>query len=36
FHFRAYPRAIQVLQGRRSGFLSLANNHVLDYGPEAA
>lgn len=34
-HFRAHPRAIQVLQAAEIGFVSLANNHILDYGPEA-
>jgi poly-gamma-glutamate capsule biosynthesis protein CapA/YwtB (metallophosphatase superfamily) len=35
FHFRASPRAIEVLQTARIDAVTLANNHILDYGPEA-
>lgn len=35
FHFRANPRAIKILQAARVDCATLANNHVLDYGPEA-
>lgn len=35
FCFRARPRAVAVLQRARVDFAGLANNHVLDYGPEA-
>ncbi|MDH4155527.1 MAG: CapA family protein [Nitrospira sp.] len=35
FHFRARPRAIEFLQAARIDGVTLANNHVLDYGPEA-
>jgi poly-gamma-glutamate synthesis protein (capsule biosynthesis protein) len=35
FHFRADPRAIEVLHAARVDCATLANNHVLDYGPEA-
>jgi poly-gamma-glutamate synthesis protein (capsule biosynthesis protein) len=35
FHFRANPRAIEILQAARMNCATLANNHVLDYGPEA-
>jgi poly-gamma-glutamate capsule biosynthesis protein CapA/YwtB (metallophosphatase superfamily) len=35
FHFRAHPRAIDVLSAARIDGVTLANNHVLDYGPEA-
>jgi poly-gamma-glutamate capsule biosynthesis protein CapA/YwtB (metallophosphatase superfamily) len=35
FHFRAEPGAIAVLQAARMRHVSLANNHVLDYGEEA-
>jgi poly-gamma-glutamate capsule biosynthesis protein CapA/YwtB (metallophosphatase superfamily) len=35
FHFRAQPRAIDVLSAARIDGVTLANNHVLDYGPEA-
>ena len=35
FHFRAGPRAIEVLQAARIDAVTLANNHILDYGPEA-
>jgi len=35
FHFRASPRAIEVLQAARIDAVTLANNHILDYGAEA-
>jgi poly-gamma-glutamate synthesis protein (capsule biosynthesis protein) len=35
FHFRARPRAIEFLQAAKIDGVTLANNHVLDYGPEA-
>jgi poly-gamma-glutamate capsule biosynthesis protein CapA/YwtB (metallophosphatase superfamily) len=35
FHFRAHPRAIAVLSAARIDCLTLANNHILDYGPAA-
>lgn len=35
FHFRAQPDAIKALKAAGIGFVSLANNHVLDYGEEA-
>lgn len=35
FHFRAHPRAIDVLTSARIDGVTLANNHSLDYGPEA-
>ena len=35
FHFRAQPRAIDVLQAAKIDCVTLANNHVLDYGPDA-
>lgn len=35
FHFRAEPRAVDVLQAAGVSYVSLANNHVLDYGEEA-
>lgn len=35
FHFRASPRAIEILQAASFNCVTLANNHVLDYGPEA-
>ena len=35
FHFRARPRAIDFLKHARIDGVTLANNHVLDYGPEA-
>jgi poly-gamma-glutamate synthesis protein (capsule biosynthesis protein) len=35
FHFRACPRAIEFLQAAKIDGVALANNHVLDYGPEA-
>lgn len=35
FHFRASPRAIEILRKASFDCVTLANNHVLDYGPEA-
>lgn len=35
FHFRAPPAAIAALQAARVDAVTLANNHVLDYGPGA-
>lgn len=35
FHFRAGPRAIEFLQAAKIDGVTLANNHVLDYGSEA-
>lgn len=35
FHFRANPRTTEILQAARVDCATLANNHVLDYGPEA-
>jgi poly-gamma-glutamate synthesis protein (capsule biosynthesis protein) len=35
FHFRAIPGAIKVLKAARVSYVSLANNHVLDFGEEA-
>ncbi len=35
FHFRSNPRAIEILKAARVDCATLANNHVLDYGPEA-
>src|SRR5512139_17734 len=35
FHFRTRPRAIDFLQAAKIDGVTLANNHVLDYGPEA-
>ncbi|WP_447976883.1 CapA family protein [Candidatus Nitrospira bockiana] len=35
FHFRAHPRAIDVLKAAQIDCVTLANNHSLDYGPEA-
>jgi len=35
FHFRARPRAADALQAAGLQLVTLANNHVLDYGPEA-
>lgn len=35
FHFRANPDAIQVLKSASIDYVSLANNHTLDYGYEA-
>jgi poly-gamma-glutamate synthesis protein (capsule biosynthesis protein) len=35
FHFRAHPRAIDVLTSARIDGVTLANNHSLDYGADA-
>jgi poly-gamma-glutamate capsule biosynthesis protein CapA/YwtB (metallophosphatase superfamily) len=35
FHFRAPPRAAEMLGGLGVGCVTLANNHALDYGPDA-
>ncbi len=35
FHFRAHPRAIEFLQAAKIDGVTLANNHVLDYGSAA-
>lgn len=35
FHFRAHPRAIEFLQAARIDCVTLANNHVLDFGSDA-
>ena len=35
FHFRAHPRAIDVLASARIDGVTLANNHSLDYGADA-
>jgi len=35
FHFRAYPRAIDFLRAAKIDCVTLANNHVLDYGTDA-
>lgn len=35
FHFRASPRALAFLQAAKVNVVTLANNHVLDYGPAA-
>ena len=35
FSFRAAPRAFDVLRAGGIDVVTLANNHVLDYGPEA-
>jgi len=35
FHFRAHPRAIDFLRAARIDCVSLANNHVLDFGTDA-
>lgn len=35
FHFRAWTRAIEFLQVAKIDGVTLANNHALDYGPEA-
>src|SRR5215471_15760141 len=35
FHFRAMPRAVEFLQAAKIDGVTLANNHVLDYGAEA-
>lgn len=35
FHFRANPDAIKVLKTASIDYVSLANNHTMDYGEEA-
>lgn len=35
FHFRSDPRAIEILRAAGVDCATLANNHVLDYGPDA-
>jgi poly-gamma-glutamate synthesis protein (capsule biosynthesis protein) len=35
FHFRAHPRAIDFLHAAKIDCVTLANNHVLDYGTDA-
>ena len=35
FHFRAGPRAVEFLQAAKIDGVAMANNHVLDYGPDA-
>lgn len=35
FHFRADPRAVDILRAARIDCVTLANNHILDYGEEA-
>lgn len=35
FHFRARPRAVDVLRAARIDAVTLANNHILDYGVAA-
>ncbi len=35
FHFRARSRALEFLQAAKVDAVTLANNHVLDYGPDA-
>jgi poly-gamma-glutamate synthesis protein (capsule biosynthesis protein) len=35
FHFRTDARNVAVLQAARVDAVSIANNHVLDFGPEA-
>lgn len=35
FHFRAHPRALEILRAARIDAVTIANNHVLDYGYEA-
>lgn len=35
FHFRAHPRALEFLQAARINGVTLANNHVLDFGTAA-
>lgn len=35
FHFRAHPRALEFLQAARINGVTLANNHVLDFGTDA-
>jgi poly-gamma-glutamate synthesis protein (capsule biosynthesis protein) len=35
FHFRAHPRALEFLHAAKIDCVTLANNHVLDYGTDA-
>ncbi|VVB59448.1 Bacterial capsule synthesis protein PGA_cap [uncultured archaeon] len=35
FHFRAHPSAIKVLRKAKIDYVSLANNHTLDYNTDA-
>jgi poly-gamma-glutamate capsule biosynthesis protein CapA/YwtB (metallophosphatase superfamily) len=35
FHFRAHPRAVEFLKVAKVDCVTLANNHILDYGVEA-
>lgn len=35
FHFRARPRALDILRAAKIDGVTLANNHVLDYGQDA-
>ncbi|MCS6291466.1 MAG: CapA family protein [Nitrospira sp.] len=35
FHFRAHPRALEFLRAARIDGVTLANNHVLDFGADA-
>jgi poly-gamma-glutamate synthesis protein (capsule biosynthesis protein) len=35
FHFRASSHAVDVLRAAKIDGVTLANNHILDYGPEA-
>lgn len=35
FHFRAQPRALEFLQAAKIDGVTLANNHVLDFGADA-
>lgn len=35
FHFRAHPRAIDFLRAAKIDCVTLANNHVMDYGTDA-
>lgn len=35
FHFRAPPEAVEALAGLGVDCVNLANNHALDYGPDA-
>lgn len=35
FHFRARSQALEFLQAAKVDAVTLANNHVLDYGPDA-
>ena len=35
FHFRAHPRALDFLRAARIDGVTLANNHVLDFGTDA-